>query len=90
MKRNHRVNNATLPPLTPTIPALTPTRPTVTPDTRVESFLWNLYLEQKSRADWAHRRFEAIEKKFSTYRARRVARGLAGNLKPNHNPKETQ
>jgi hypothetical protein len=89
MKRNHRVNNATLPPLTPQIPAPTPvSRPTVAPDTRIEKILFEMYLFEKDRADASTRLYhEEVKKKrkveelFKRYKMR----GLAKKLFPSHN-----
>jgi hypothetical protein len=85
MRREQR-NTSKLQAITPMPPEPSdgklPSRPAVTPDTRVESFLWNLYLEQKSRADWAHKRYLDIEKKFETYRRNKVLSVFKKHLKP--------
>ena len=92
MKRNHRVNNATLPPLTPQIPAPMPvSRPSVAPDLKVEQALFAAYLFEKDRADAVTRLYhEAVRKcrkeqeRFTRYRAKGLARGIVKKLTPAH------
>jgi hypothetical protein len=89
-------NTSTEKPLTPAIPEPSPNlgqRPTVAPDTRVESFLWSLYLEQKElAAEWQTKYQRMAESRrlqdqqFITYKAKRAARSASRRMQPSHNP----
>lgn len=86
MKRALR-NLSKLAPLTPRIPAPTPvSRPTVVPDTRVESVLFGLMMGERARADFFEAKYRAESRKFTAYRSKGIARGIAKQMTPNHNP----
>jgi hypothetical protein len=85
MKRALR-NTSRQAPLTPTIPepSSLPEHPNVAPDLRVEEFLFQSYLREKSRADWAHKRYLDIEEKFEKFRRNHMLRGLGRKMTPSH------
>jgi hypothetical protein len=94
--RNLR-STSKLAPLTPE-PSSTPdANPSISPDLRVEEIIFKAYLFEKDRADAATRLYhDAVKKcrkeqdRFTRYRAKGLARGIAKKLTPNHDPKAAQ
>ncbi|MFL6307515.1 MAG: hypothetical protein ACJ72H_28625 [Candidatus Sulfotelmatobacter sp.] len=96
MKRSLR-NTSRQTPLTPMPPE--PSSPptgehaAVVPDQRAERILFQLYLEQKQLAEHWQVKFQFVKDKlraeqnrFTKYRAKGLARGIAKQFRPNRNP----
>lgn len=68
--------------------------PAPEPSTRIEKVLFEMYMFERDRADANGRLYhEAVKKcrkeqdRFTRYRAKGLARGIAKKLTPNHDPK---
>ena len=83
MKRALR-NTSRQAPLTPRIPepAPAPTAPTVAANIRIEKILFDMYMAEKDRADWAMERYRNSEKRFDQFRLKGFVRGVAKNFRP--------
>ncbi len=86
MRRKKAIHGNGADALTPMSLASAPT-----PNTRIEKILFEMYMFEKDRADAmarlyhdAERKLRAEQTRFTIYRARGIARGIAKRLTPTH------